>query len=113
AAPERVRLQRRALTLRVVREVERAVGNRLAVVPADAVRPDLVEVLSRKCLSGIETAEQRLPVRVRAARVVRRATAGRALLPRERDLLRALVREAADLVVPGARRDVVVRVDQV
>ena len=111
AVPEGVRLQGRALALRVVREVERAISNGLPVVPADAVRPDLVEVLPRERSRRIERAEQALPVGERTARIVRGAAAGRARLPVEGDRLRALVRDAADLVVARATREIVLRVD--
>ena len=98
AVPEGVGLQRRALALGVVREHERAVRDGLAVAAADAVRPDLVEVLARERRRRIDTAEQELPRRIR-------------LLPLERDLLLALVGVAGDLVVAVAADEVVLRID--
>src|SRR5207245_624841 len=70
AGPERIRLQGRPLALRVVREVEGAVADGLAVATADAVRPDLVEILADERRRRIETAEDVLPVRVWPAREV-------------------------------------------
>src|SRR4029077_2430281 len=61
--------------------------------------------------SGIDSAEDRLPVRVRAARMLGRAARRAARLPPEGDLLVALVRVAGDLVVRRTRDDVVLRVD--
>ena len=99
AVPERVRLEGRPLAVRVVREDERAVRDRLAVVTADAVRPDLVEVEAGERLRRVDDAEDVLPRCIR-------------LLPLERDLLRALVGVAGDLVVAVATHDVVLRVDE-
>ena len=98
AVPERIRLQRRALTLGVVGQDERTVGDGLAVVAADAVGPDLVEVLARERLRRIDAAEEELPRCIR-------------LLPLERDLLRALVGVAGDLVVAVTADEIVLRID--
>ena len=119
AVPERVRLQGRALTLRVVRKVERAVRDGLPVATANAVRPDLVEVLARECRRRIERREHARPVRIRAAREVRRATRG---LPLEGDRRVALmgVVDRIEVAVAGPTRcvgrrivDLLERVDEV
>src|SRR5262249_52230678 len=66
--PERIRLQRGALTLRVVRQQERPVRDRFAVVAADAVRPDPGEILAGERLRRVHSpANTTMSLALRAA----------------------------------------------